>query len=246
MFRMSKVLLLFLSHFVWVNFYPSQPIVVLELAVPIPALSIFQIVDESVAPQCRHLIRIAVESNYHVTKLMKLAVCLHQLKMNHETMELYQYIHNEYADYSFVLANMALLKLTAGEPYDAKKYLDLYFQKVGGIYGESSFIQDREAHIHGPTCIQSAVHKSDCVYALNLYASAHMQLANNSYAHMLYKRALYLADEDDSSVPSIYANLGDLLGNFGNDPDAAADYYISSFWKSFRGDNINPVSDTIS
>jgi tetratricopeptide (TPR) repeat protein len=243
MLQKSNLYLLLLYHFVWIiRVYSSHPVTVLELAIPQPPISIFRRDEESIVSKCRHFVRQAVESNYHVTHLMKLAVCLHQVQLTHEAMDLYQYIHNEHPDYSFVLANMALLSLTSGEPHQAKKLLDLYFQQVGGLYGDKlSPIQDRDARIYGPACTPTAMYKSDCVYALNLYASTHMQLANNSFAQTLYRRALELADENDTSLSSIYANLGDLLGNLGDD-QGAADSFIKAFWKSFQGEKINPVS----
>lgn len=234
----SNVLIPLFCHLVLIpSVFTSHPV----NKIPHPPLAIFQHNEKSFFSQCHPLLDQVIESNYRDTNLMKLAVCLHQINLIDEAMELYTYIHQEYPDYSFVLANIALLRLTAGEPHHAKALLGKFFQQVGGIYGdETSSILDRDAKLYGPVCIPTSPYKSDCVYALNMYASVHIQLANNSFALLFYKRALELADENDSSLSNIYANLGDLHNNLG-DEDAAADFFIKAFWKSFQEEKINPV-----
>ena len=222
-------------------FTPSAQPVVLELAVPKPTVSIFERDEVFGESQCREIMQVAVTSNYSLTCLMQLAACLHQIKQTSDATELYQYIRIQYSDYAFVLVNMAILELMNGDPRKAIMLLDIYFQEVGGVFGELSSMKDGSARIHGPTCSPMAIdYKSDCVYALNVYASAHMQMLNNSFAENFFKRALELADEGDSSLQNIYSNLGDLLGNLGDD-EGASNSYLKSFWKSAQEGRINAV-----
>ena len=184
----------------------------------------------------------------HRSSLLRTAVCFHANNFIREAMAVYNYIRQLFPDYAFPLVNIALIYLKNGHPIKVVETLDLYFEEVGGFYGDSggdetnhgehrtgviSTIKDYDAQILGPPCLPFALRREECVNALNFYGIAQVELHDYTKAMQCYQRAVEIGIDVYFLISDVYENIGTLYDRIGFFDDAA-ESFLRSFWTTFR------------
>ena len=183
------------------------------------------------------------QSKQHRTNILQSAVCFHSHNYIVEAMQLYNYLRQLFPNFAFPLVNIALTHLKNGQPEKVIEHLNVYFEEVGGMYGNGTgpAMRDYDTLIVGTPCLPHALHRIECVNALNFYGIAHVELYNYAKAHECYKRAIEIG-HDVNLINDVYQNLGGLFNTIGLFNDAA-DSFLKSFWTSIQTNaNVNPVA----
>ena len=170
---------------------------------------------------------------------MQMAVCFHSHNRIVEAMESYNYLRQNFPDFAFPLVNIALIELKNGNSRKVIQTLNLYFQEVGGMFGNITK-NDYDAKTVGPPCLPHAVNRLECVNALNFYGIAHVELYNYEKALISYERAIEIGF-DVHLISDVFQNMGTLYNVLGN-YDEAANSFLKSFWFSIQmKDDIDPT-----
>ena len=189
---------------------------------------------------CKHEVELALSTNHRNdeqqnrtqrSNIMQAAVCLHLHNLVAEAMELYDHLRVRFPTYAFPLVNKALIYLKNGDSQNAMENLSLYFDEVGGMFGNSTSntITDKDAQIVGSPCAPYAVYRSECVNALNFLGVIQDTLLHSPKAAIQsYKRAIEIGS-DVTHINNVFQNLGSLYQTLGLYDDAA-DTYLETFW----------------
>jgi len=112
----------------------------------------------------------SLDRREHRARLMHLALCYHTRNLLPDALNVYQELRRVHADYAFPLVNIAHVHVTNGEHFKAIDALSLYFTEVGGYHGEGvTGLADYDSILIGSPCLEKALHREDCVSALNIY-----------------------------------------------------------------------------
>ncbi len=201
----------------------------------------------------------------HRSSLLRTAVCFHSNNLMEEAMSIYNYIRKFFPDYAFPLVNIALIYLKNSQPLKVVETLDLYFEEVGGFYGDfygddsgggtihreerklGSSIptpKDYDAQIVGPPCLPYALNREECVNALNFYGIAQVELYDYTKAMRCYQRAIEIGSDVYFLISDVYENIGTLYDRMGFF-DEAADSFLKSFWTTFERNKKTEDNNTI-
>jgi len=135
-----------------------------------------------------------------------------------------------------VLVNIAVISLKNGDPRKVIEIVNLYFDHVGGIYGEENIdLIDKDSQDIGPLCRANARYREECVNVSNFIASAYMELLNYTNALLYYDRAINIR-EGVPLISDIHANIGGLFSLMG-DYHNAAESFLRAFWASMHSGN---------
>lgn len=156
------------------------------------------------------------KSHMYRSSLMNAAVCFHTQDHITEAMQFYDHLRETFPDYAFVLVNIAVISLKNGDPRKVIELVNLYFDHVGGIYGEDNIeLIDKDSQDIGPPCRTNARYREECVNALNFIASAYMELLNYANALHYYNRAISIG-EGVNLISDIHTNIGGLFSRMGD------------------------------
>ncbi|GMI10324.1 hypothetical protein TrRE_jg7768 [Triparma retinervis] len=127
--------------------------------------------------------------------------------------------------------NAAVLELYGGDGDKSERYLDLYFEGVGGWgyggVGEGAW--DEDAVRDGTPCDERSPRVGECVLALNNLSASYNSRKMYSKAIAALRRALEIADDGDVSLPLMYFNMASAQLELGDNVGAE-----ESFTKGFR------------
>jgi tetratricopeptide (TPR) repeat protein len=177
-----------------------------------------------------------IQSEQYKRNLMQSAVCFHSFDRLKEAKELYYYVRQQFPNFAFPLVNIALIDLKDGKSQNVIDTLDLYFQEVGGMFGNMTKLvemKDNNAKMFGPHCLPKALYHSECVSALNFYGIAQVEMYNYEKAMESYLQAIEIGSDDVYFISDVYQNLATLYKTMGLFDDAA-NSFLQSFWSNVR------------
>ncbi len=185
-----------------------------------------------------------LQSEQYKRNLMQTAVCFHSIDRLKEAKEIYYYVRQRFPNFAFPLVNIALIYIKDGNPQNVINILDIYFQEVGGMFGDATKLfemKDNNAKMFGPHCLPKALYHSECVSALNFYGIAQVEVYNYEIAMKSYHHAIEIGSDDVYFISDVYQNLASLYKTMGLFDDAA-NYFLLSFWSSVKiKKDINPA-----
>lgn len=175
-----------------------------------------------------------VRSKQHRSNMLQTAVCFHSYNRLNEALDIYNHLRWQFPDFAFPLVNIALIDLKNGHSKRVADGLDLYFEEVGGIFGNKTEmkLKDSDAQMFGSPCVQLALYRIECVNALNFYGIAQVELYNYDKAMESYERAIEIG-HDVEIITDVHQNIGTLFNTMGRF-DEAADSFLRSFWSSVK------------
>ncbi|GMI42148.1 hypothetical protein TrCOL_g12907 [Triparma columacea] len=127
--------------------------------------------------------------------------------------------------------NAAVFEFYGGDGEKAERYLDLYFEGVGGwrYEGVGEGAWDEDAIRDGSPCDRRSSRVAECVLALNNLGASLNGRKKYSRAVEALSRALEIAGDGDASLPLMYANMASAQLELGDNIGAE-----ESFTKGFR------------